>query len=79
MSGSAIILVNVTTIPTIPSYCKTQQESDSLAAILKSCKTLVKEIYKPLRIFTHFRPDFVSTVKKRRKRVEMKRDKNGKM
>lgn len=81
ISVSPIVLLNNTTITTIPSYRKSQQESDSLAVSLKSCKTLVKEIYKPLRIFTHFRPDFVSTVKKSRgkKTVEIKGDKNGKM
>ena len=37
-----------------------------MAVSLKSCKNLVKEIYKLLRIFTHFRPDFVSTAEKRK-------------
>ena len=49
-----------------------QQESDSLAVSLKSCKTPVKDIYKPLRIFTHLRPDFVSTFKKRKEKSEDK-------
>lgn len=48
----------------------TQQELNSLAVSLKSCKTVVKKIYEPLRIFTQFRPHFVSTVKKRREKIK---------
>lgn len=50
-----------------------------MAVSLKSCKAPVNDIYKPLRIFTHLRPDLVSTFKKQKKRVKIKGDKNRRM